>query len=69
MEKLKKKPGKKLPEIEEPKTKESSPHEIETPVPPQVMNPSAPRDIEKKKSSHSADKRKKYPLKKSQLDT
>lgn len=60
MEKPKELPGKETPAVEDPKTKKSSPAApvIETPVPPQIMDPSAPPVIEKKKPSPSPDKRK-----------
>ncbi len=58
-------PGKTTPAVEDPNTKKSSPGApvIETPVPPQVMDPSAPNDAEKNKPSTSPDKRKKKPSK------
>jgi len=59
MDKPKELPGKKTPKVEEPKPKESSPAPvIETPEPPQVMDPSAPPAVEKEKPSRPAGKRK-----------
>lgn len=60
MKEPKKMPAKKKPKVEEPKPKESSPSApvIETPVPPQVMDPSAHPDIERGKPATSPDKKK-----------
>ncbi len=63
MEEPNKLPGKKTPQVEDSKTKKSSPSAptIETPVPPQVMDPSALPDIERNKPTPSPDKRKEKP--------
>jgi len=63
MDEPKELPGKKAPKIEDPKTKKSTPSApVETPVPPQVMDPSAPRD-EKSEPSTSPHERKRKPSK------
>lgn len=58
-------PEKKTTETEDPKAKKSSPSAtvIETPVPPQVMYPSALPDIERKIPSAPRGKRKRNNLK------
>ncbi|GCC50463.1 hypothetical protein SanaruYs_06780 [Chryseotalea sanaruensis] len=62
MEKPKDLPGKEAPSVEEPITNPVSPV-IETPEPPQIIDPSAPPDIERKKITPPREKRKGKPLK------
>lgn len=65
MDKPKKLPGKKTPKVEEPNPNKSSPPApvIETPEPPQVMDPSTPPAVEREKSSTHTGKRKRNNLK------
>lgn len=65
MEESNEKPEKKTPEPEDPKIKESSPSApvVDTPVPPQVMDPSAPPDKEKELPSTPPGKRKRNHVK------
>jgi hypothetical protein len=53
----KKLPEKETPPVEEPKTNPTTP-DIETPVPPQIMNPSALPEIEKDRIIPNRKKRK-----------
>lgn len=65
MDKPKELPGKETPKVEEPKPKESFPAApvIETPDPPQVMDPSVLPAVERKKTSTPPGKRKRNNLK------
>jgi len=64
MNKSKELPGEIIPTVEEPKPKESSPAApvIETPDPPQVIDPSASPAVEREKPSRPAGKRKRNNL-------
>lgn len=60
-------PRKDLPEVEEPDTRKSKPApHVETPVPPQVMDPSAPPEIQEKPAKPQP-KRKRIPSKKAYI--
>jgi hypothetical protein len=65
MEKLNTLPVNQLPEAEDPNSENTftSVPLIETPSPPQVMDPSAPRDKESKQPPPPPGKRKRIPLK------
>jgi hypothetical protein len=65
MEELNTLPINHKPEAEDPKSEKiySSDHLVETPSPPQILDPSAPRDKESKEPSTPPGKRKRIPFK------